>query len=159
MDNLKLAAVYARNCEVRRIDKPVAAAFLSAYHRMGDASSRYRYGLFVKRRTGRSEAGLEPGTIVAVATFSNARRWKKDNGTVASYEWIRYASLPEFRVVGGMGKLLRAFIDEVHPDDVMTYCDPGWSGGDAYRELGFTEETIIEKPEFKCIKFRLRITE
>ena len=41
----------------------------------------------------------------------------------------------------------------------MTYCDPGWSDGAAYRELGFTEEAIIEKPEFKCIKFRLRIRE
>ncbi len=157
MDNLKLATVYARNCEVRRVEKPVSSAFLSINHRLGDASDRYRYGLFVKRCTGKSEAWLEPGTLVAVASFSNARRWKKENGTVASYEWIRYASLPEIRVVGGMGKLLQAFVDEIHPDDVMTYCDLRWSAGDAYRELGFELEGIMEKPEFSCAKFRLRI--
>lgn len=158
MDDLRLVTVYARNCDVRRLEKPVASAFLAANHKMGDATSRYRYGLFVRRHTGMSEAGLEPETLVAVAAFSNARRWKKESGTVASYEWIRYASLPDVRVVGGMGKMLQTFIEDVRPDDIMTYCDTSWSDGNAYRELGFEQEGIIEKPEFKCLKFRLKVT-
>ena len=80
---------------------------------------RYRYGLFVERSTGAAEASLPAGSLVAVAVFSNARRWVKDGRRVSSYEWIRYASLPGIRVVGGMGKLLQAFIDEVQPDDVI----------------------------------------
>ena len=142
--------VYARNCEVRRIDRSVAAAFLEQTHSYGDALSRFRYGLFVERVTGEkgsqpvilSEAkdlcGPQPGDLVAVATFSKARNRVIDGRRVRSHEWVRYASLPGVRVEGGMGKLLEAFVSEVHPEDVMTYADLEWSDGRAYRELGFT---------------------
>lgn len=156
MDNLDLQTVYARNCEVRRIDRAVSSVFLDACHRMGSASCRYGYGLFIKRRTGASEAVLPGGELVAVATFSSLRRWKKENGVVASCEWIRYASLPGIRVVGGMGKLLDAFVEDVRPDDIMTYADLGWSDGASYRRLWFKEDGIVEKPGFRCLKFRLQ---
>ena len=104
MDNL--SGVFARNCSVRRIDKAASDSFLNAYHRLGATGGRYRYGLFVERSTGAAEASLTAGSLVAVAVFSNARRWVKDGRRVSSYEWIRYASLPGIRVVGGMGKLL-----------------------------------------------------
>ena len=74
--------IYARNCEIKRIDKATAQEFLEANHSYGDAACKYRYGLYLKRHTGhnatchaeRSEASLTPGTLVAVATFSNARK-------------------------------------------------------------------------------------
>ena len=70
--------IYARNCEVRRIEKAEAEAFLKENHSYGDAACRYRYGLFLKRHTGQRASGLiQPGTLVAVAEFSNARKWKK----------------------------------------------------------------------------------
>lgn len=158
MDNLQ--DIFARNCTVRRIEKPVAAEFLDRYHRLGDTSCRYRYGLFVKRSTGSGELRLEPGTLVAVAEFSNARRWTKGDRRISSYEWIRYASIDGTRIVGGMGKVLKTFIEDVHPDDVMTYADVSWpDGGDVYRVLGFTEEGIVERPGFTCRKFRLKLTD
>ena len=132
--------VYARNCEVRRIDKAAAAAFLEKCHSYGDASCRYRYGLFVKRSTGESGGASTPGEMVAVAEFSSPRKWLKENGYVRSYEWVRYASLPGVRVTGGMGKLLDTFVEQVKPDDVMTYADLEWSDGGAYRSLGFELE-------------------
>lgn len=137
--------IYARNCEVRRIEKKEAAEFLQNTHSYADAACRYRYGLFLKRHTGHIAASgqsLEymPGTLVAVATFSNARKWIKGDKTIRSYEWTRYASLPQVRVNGGMGKLLKAFIQEVHPDDIMSYADLEWSEGGVYEKLGFTAE-------------------
>ena len=61
-----------------------------------------------------------------------------------SYEWIRYASLPGVRVVGGMGRLLKAFIEERYsriepgtPLEVMTYSDTEWGNGEVYEKLGF----------------------
>lgn len=137
--------VYARNCEVRRIGKDEAAGFLSANHSYGDASCKYRYGLFLTRHTGKNNTEkmmetLPRGTMVAVSEFSNARRWQKSGRTIASYEWIRYASLSRVRINGGMGKILRAFIDEIHPDDIMTYADLEWSDGQAYRQLGFSPD-------------------
>ena len=156
MDNLK--NIFARNCELRRIDKPTAKAFLDAYHRLGDTTCRYRYGLFTRRTTGAGETSLPAGTLVAGSTFSNARRWQKGESVVSSYEWIRYASIDGLRVVGGMGKLLQAFIDDVHPDDIMSYADADWpDGGDAYRTLGFTEETRVQRAGRVNIKYRKTI--
>ena len=191
--------MYARNCEVRKIDKETAAAFLSENHSYGDAACRYRYGLYLKRYTGRwleisrlaslarndsvdslarndsvgslarndsvgslarndsvdslgrndsvdsiarNDSWVEPGSLVAVATFSNARKWQKGEKTIRSYEWTRYASLPGVRINGGMGKMLKAFVDDVNPDDVMSYADLEWSEGAVYEQLGFRLEGV-----------------
>lgn len=144
--------IYARNCEVRKIDKQTAAEFLEASHSYGDAKCRYRYGLYLKRHTGHNAEALacetQVGTLVAVATFSNARKWLKGAKTIRSYEWTRYASLPGVRLSGGMGKLLKAFIEDVHPDDIMTYADLEWSEGKVYEALGFILEGHKEPVTF-----------
>ena len=144
--------IYARNCEIRRIDKKTAAEFLEVNHSYGDASCRYRYGLYLKRHTGHNTglASIEPGRLVAVATFSNGRKWIKGDKTIRSYEWTRYASLPGIRLSGGMGRLLKAFIADVQPDDIMTYADLEWSEGKVYEALGFTLEGH-KSPVLFCI--------
>lgn len=167
---------YARNCEVRRIEKAEAQEFLNRNHSYGDAACKYRYGLFLKRHTGHiaAEMGfpiesgmtdgkvgrtsspvilnevktLSEGTLIAVATFSNARRWVKEGKEIRSYEWTRYASLPDLRVSGGMGKMLKAFIKEVQPDDIMSYADLEWSEGEVYERLGFEAEARKEPVTF-----------
>lgn len=138
--------MFARNCEVRKVDKETAAEFLDRNHSYGDAACRYRYGLYLKRYTGkkaRNDSGdllVQPDTLVAVATFSNARKWQKGDKVIRSYEWTRYASLPGVRISGGMGKVLKAFIKDVQPDDIMSYADLEWSEGAVYEQLGFTLE-------------------
>lgn len=154
-------SIYARNCEIKRIDKATAREFLEVNHSYGDAACKYRYGLYLKRHTGhchaeRSEASLSPGTLVAVATFSNARKWIKGNKTIRSYEWTRYASLPGVRLSGGMGKVLKAFIKEVQPDDIMTYADLEWSEGNVYEQLGFTLEGTKNPVTFVIDKHWMR---
>ena len=202
---------YARNCEVRRIEKAEAQEFLNRNHSYGYAACKYRYGLFLKRHTGHIAAemgfpirsgmtdgepgttdmepgttdmepgmtdrepgttdgkvevpdekvgrtsspvilnevkNLSEGTLIAVATFSNARRWVKEEKEIRSYEWTRYASLPDLRVSGGMGKMLKAFIKEVQPDDIMSYADLEWSEGEVYERLGFEAETRKEPVTF-----------
>lgn len=147
---------YARNCEVRRIDKITAKEFLDRYHSYGNAACKYRYGLYLKRHTGHiaREMGFsgntddEGNSLIAVATFSNARKWIKDGREIRSYEWTRYASLPQLRVSGGMGKLLKAFINEVQPDDIMSYADLEWSEGQVYETLGFKGEAAKEPVTF-----------
>lgn len=147
--------VYARNCEVRRIDRSLAKEFLDANHSYGYAACKYCYGMFLKRHTGHIAQQIEsrgntvgttgypaPGTLVAVATFSNARKWAKGDKTIRSYEWTRYASLPDIRLSGGMGRMLKTFIKEVQPDDIMSYADLEWSAGDVYAQLGFELEGV-----------------
>lgn len=142
--------IYARNCEVRRIRKDVAEKFMDACHSYGSAVSRYRYGLFLKKAQG----GADAGTMVAAATFSNGRLMPRNGKVYRSFQWIRYASVPDIRAVGGMGKIIRHFIsedamqanadDRLRPDfggwDIMTYADLEWSDGRAYRETGFRAE-------------------
>ena len=144
--------VYARNCEIRRIDKPTAAEFLSRTHAYGDAACKYRYGMFLKRSTGHiareGRCDIPAGTLIAVGTFSNARRWVKNGKEIRSYEWTRFASLPGLRISGGMGKILKAFIEEVQPDDIMSYADLEWSDGEVYSTLGFIKESMKEPVMF-----------
>lgn len=133
----RFRSVFARNTVVSRIGKEEAASFLDRCHSYRDAASRYRYGVFTKA-----------GELVAVASFSSGRTWVKEGRTVRSYEWVRYASLPEVRVVGGMGKVLRAFEEDVHPDDIMSYADMEWTDGAVYERLGFIEDGIRPPVQF-----------
>lgn len=158
--------IYARNCEIRKIDKAIAKEFLTKSHSYGHAVCRYCYGIYFKRHTGyikefhdatqaasngtdKPSSSIEPGTLIAVATFSNARKWIKGEQTIRSYEWTRYASLPEVRISGGMGKVLKEFIKDVQPDDIMTYADLEWSAGDVYKTLGFKFEGVKEPVLFE----------
>ena len=131
-------SLFARHCQVRKIDKETAAPFLAYNHSYGDAACRYRYGLYLRRQS--RDGSLEADTLVAVATFSNARKWLKGEKTIRSYEWTRYASLPGVRISGGMGKMLKAFVKDVQPDDIMSYADLEWSEGKVYEQLGFVLE-------------------
>ena len=154
MDKLHLATVYARNCVVRKIPRAEAEPFVDSNHRMGYCTCRHRYALFVQKSTGASELQLPEGTMVAVATFSNPRNMTSKGGNPRSFEWIRYASLKGVRVVGGMGKLLRSFVDGEHPDDVMTYVDSSESDGESYTALGFVCEGESKGRGYSNLKFR-----
>ena len=219
----KFHSVFARNCEIRRIDRELAASFLNACHLYGDCAAAYRYGLFVSRSPGVAKVAAEGGavgsaegcaggcsegcvsegaeggamgaaegcsegcvaegaeggamgaaegrqtypvgTLVAVASFSKARRWSKkgENGeqeTICSYEWLRYASLPELRVLGGMGRILARFIEDFHPDDIMSYVPLRHFSGEVYESLGFVSEgvKVFENGE-QSRKYRLKLKE
>ena len=211
----KFHSVFARNCEIRRIDRELAASFLNACHLYGDCAAAYRYGLFVSRSSGVAKGAAEGGavgsaegsaegvaegsaegcvvegaeggamgsaegvavgaaegrqtypvgTLVAVASFSKARRWSKkgENGeqeTICSYEWLRYAPLPELRVLGGMGRILARFIEDFHPDDIMSYVPLRHFSGEVYESLGFVSEgvKVFENGE-QSRKYRLKLKE
>jgi hypothetical protein len=50
-----------------------------------------------------------------------------DRQDFRSYELLRFASLQGYVVVGGMDKLMKAFMHENQPDDIMSYADKDWS--------------------------------
>lgn len=150
----RFRSIFARKCKVisGRGNQAVAEQvreFLHKHHSYSSAKCRYRYALEYE------------GEIVAVATFSEGRPMVRKIGSLLqnvpkeeqenaeilifdSYEWVRYASLPGVRVVGGMGRLLNAFIEERYtriepgtPLEVMTYSDSEWGNGQVYEKLGF----------------------
>ncbi|MEA5007001.1 MAG: hypothetical protein VB022_11395 [Rikenellaceae bacterium] len=132
--------IYARNCHVKAISQNDAKRFLDVNHMLGYARCHYRYGLYTLKDT----ESLRRGSLVAVATFSSPRLIKRGEIVVNSYEWVRYAGLSDYRITGGMGKLMKCFVREQNPREIMSYADIGWGKGDAYEKLGFT---LIGKTE------------
>ncbi|MFA6335323.1 MAG: hypothetical protein WCX48_07175, partial [Bacteroidales bacterium] len=137
-------SIFARCCTIQTVSTEIAKEFLNENHILGYATSRYKYGLFTKKGI----YDIKGDTLVAVATFSAPRPINRGDRVVNSYEWVRYASLANYRIVGGMGKLMNCFIDSVKPDEIMSYADKDWGTGDVYRKLGFDYQCDTPPMEF-----------
>lgn len=148
----KFNRLHARHCFIERIDKPLSDKFLKTNHLQGSVKAKFKYGLFLKPQyTQRFLGGIkheeiENGVLasqpilIAVATFSGGRTMKVgERAGKRSFELIRFASLKGYVVVGGMNKLLKAFMLEHQPDDIMSYADRDWSDGRSYYKLDFTK--------------------
>jgi len=146
----------ARLTQARRIDKPTAMAFLEQNHLQVATTSKYKYGLWLPQRYFRVlpadflTAQLPNLTelLVAVATFSHPRNIPRNGQLFRSYELVRFANRLNCTVVGGLDKLLKAFVTDHQPDDVMTYADRDWSDGRSYERLGFERLGQTEPQQF-----------
>ena len=149
----KFSRLNARHCFIERIDKPTSDKFLSENHLQGSVKAKFKYGLFLKAQYVVKFLGKQSveNELIAVATFSGGRTLKEgEREGFRSYELIRFASLKGFVVVGGMDKLLKAFIAEHSPDDIMSYADRDWSDGRSYLKLGFDKVGLLS-PQFFSI--------
>lgn len=125
--------IFARNTVAKRITQPQANAFLNQHHLNGSPNARYKFGLFSKKTD----------SLVAVATFSAPRKFVRDDNIYRSFELIRYGSQINTTITGGLSKLLKAFIEDVEPDDIMTYTDRDWWTGKSYMPLGFKKTELV----------------
>lgn len=118
--------IYARATVVARIDKRVSMAFQEEHHLQGAIPGKYRYGLF------------HQGELVSVAVFSGGRIMHSLGTNYRSFELIRFCHKGDVLVVGGLSKLLKAFIKDFNPQDIMTYTDRDWSSDDSsLQTIGF----------------------
>ena len=125
-----------RKCEARRVDAATLQAFLLDHHLWGPTQARFRYGLFER----------SSDELVAVASFSPRRHMERDGKRYRSHELIRYCSRRGEAVAGGISKLIKAFSNELAPDDVVTSVDADWGDGEGWTTLGF-ERTRRMPPE------------
>ena len=125
--------IFARNTKAKRIDAPTAMAFLRHNHLWGSTKAKYYYGL----------VSTKTGELVAVATFSTKRKIVRNQRTFKSYELIRYCSKRNGTVVGGISKMLKAFVVEHSPDDIVTLVDRDWGPGSGWHKLGFETVNIM----------------
>ncbi len=114
--------IFARKCTVKKISKPEADTFLNTNHIYGTVNSKIKYGLFYKEK------------LYAVAVFASQRKFRDES---RSGELLRFCSKNGYSVIGGLDKLLQAYIREYKPDTLMTYIDLEWGRGDAFLKLGF----------------------
>ena len=152
--------IFARNCQVISILPQYSGQcqksyqsrivkFIDKYHSLKYIRSPYILALENKEN------------IVAAATFSKPIITNRLTDSLPqpqqflSFEWTRYTSLPDITVVGGMGKILNAFIEKLRetkqslPIEIMSYSDNEWGNGNAYKKLGFKEiEGLKPTPHF-----------
>ena len=131
--------IHGRACKIQKISKELSNNFLKDNHSLGSSAAFYRYGLFYKDE------------LKAVAGFSKPMIMTYEVIPYYSYVWERYASSSDCTVIGGMGKLLKAFIEETGAKHIMTYADKNWGNGDAFLKLGFKE---VEEPD--SLQFKIR---
>ena len=117
--------VYARKTVVARIDKRVASAFLDEYHLQGAMPGKYRYGLFYE------------GELISVAVFSGGRIMRDISSEYRSFELIRFCHKADTLVIGGISKLIKAFVADFNPQDIMTYADRDWCSDSSLERIGF----------------------
>lgn len=113
--------VFARKCEVKLITSREGCSFLQTYHIQNSAPASIYYGLYHQEE------------LVACASFRKAR-FEHDNGD--TFELIRFAA--KYRVLGGLGKLLKAFETEYCPKTIISYADRTFFTGASYSKVGFS---------------------
>lgn len=121
----KNKTVFARNCVVKKVEKAEAEVFLNENHLLGYLNAYYKYALYYKNE------------MVAIATFSKGRKMNRLSPEKRGFELISFCCKKHVSVTGGLSKLLKAFITDLQPGDIMTYVDKDWSEGKAYLKLGF----------------------
>lgn len=144
--------IYARKCEVKKIDKIQAENFLNQFHLMGSTSSGFNLGLFYN------------GELVSVASFSKGRKMNRLEAHQRSFELIRFCTKFGITVTGGLSKLLKVFYDEKNAGDIMTYVDKQFSNGLSFIRAGFTKHSekspncfLIHKKTFERVLFQNQI--
>ena len=117
--------IFARQCELRKIDRSVSEAFLNNWHLMGATQSAFNLGLYFKDK------------LVCVASFSKGRKMDRLPEDQRSFELIRFCTMPGVTVTGGLTKLIRHFCKEKQAGDLMTYVDRQLSDGASFLKAGF----------------------
>ncbi len=119
--------VFARNCEVKKVERKEAEQFLEKYHIMNSTQSAYNLGLFYKDE------------LLALASFSKGRKMNRLPENKRSFELIRFCCKEGITVTGGLTKLVKNFCREKKAGDVMTYVDKQFSLGDSFIKAGFVK--------------------
>lgn len=110
--------IHARKTQIVQVPREQADQFCEYNHLQGACRHTIAYGLIYE------------GELVCVATFGPAR-FNKDKET---WELIRFCSLLNTRVPGGMSKLLKYFA-KTHQRPLLSYANRRWSSGGAYETL------------------------
>jgi len=128
--------VYARETTVSVITVKELEEFLSVNHLNVVTKGKFCYGLFKNNK------------LLAVAAFGRSCPIQHKGITYRSHELIRFCSLLNLTVVGGLSKLIHYFETIVKPEHIMTYVDREWSEGKSYKKIGFEVAEITAGKEF-----------
>jgi hypothetical protein len=130
LSKLKLnKTVYARSCEIRKVDKKTAEDFLEYYHLFGSTQSAINLGLYSQDE------------LLALTSFSKGRKMNRLHQDQRSFELIRFCCKSGITVTGGLTRLVKNFCAEKKAGDVMTYVDRQLSEGKSFINAGFKKHS------------------
>lgn len=133
----KSRKIYARNCEVKRIENGDVVDFFNKSHLQGYRSAKVNYGLYYD------------DLLISAVSFSANNNYQ--------WEVMRYATLGGHVVVGGFSRLFKRFLSDFNPNSVMTFADRRISFGNVYRSNGFVDLKIT-KPNYFYQRGRTRLS-
>lgn len=124
--------IYARKCSIIKLTK-TPNDFLKLNHIQGNTRGSYSYGLTYNN------------SLVAVCVFGK-------NRFNTGWECLRYCNLLNTTVTGGFSRLLKQFIKDASPDEIVSYADLRYFTGAVYHSNKFTQAPKISIGYFYCPK-------
>lgn len=122
-NKLKLNAskIYARSCVIKAVLAKDSKIFLEMNHLQGPIHSKVNMGLYYKEE------------LVALLNMSKNRY-----STTEEWEVIRFTSKTDTTIIGGFERLLKYFIDQHTPKNIVSFVNVNYFTGDSLSKLGFT---------------------
>lgn len=125
---------YARNLKLKEVSSESSRKFLDENHIQGFTTSKVRLGLY------------EGDDLVCLMTFSRKRgtMGHTTSDTPDDWELTRFCNKIFSRCVGGASKLFKYFVDNYHPNSVVSFSDRSNTSGNLYDALGFEFDSYVE---------------
>jgi len=117
--------IYGRKCEIKIVNFNVKKEFLIKNHIQGNVNSKINLGLYYDNE------------LVSLMTFGGLRKNLGNKSVNNKYELLRFCNKLNTTVIGGADKLLKYFIKNYEPNEIVSYADKRWSQGDLYEKLNF----------------------
>ncbi|MCF8283742.1 MAG: hypothetical protein K9I48_02055 [Sphingobacteriales bacterium] len=124
--------IHARQCKIRRIEKPEYDEFMNKHHMLQTAKTKFKFGLF------------KGDDLLAVMGISGGRWMTQETDLRKSFEIIRFASVSNITVVGGFSKLLKHIENELNVEEWMSYFDLDFVSSNVYKRLGFEIKSVTK---------------
>lgn len=132
--------IYARDCEIKKVDLDKTRDYLNQFHLQGFIKSEINIGLYYKEN------------LVSIMTFGKPRYNKN-----YEYELLRYCS--NYFVIGGAEKLFKYFINTYNSNSIISYCDKSKFSGNVYTNLGFIFKSCKPSKHWYSMKTNQHITD
>lgn len=124
----KNATIHGRDCHVGKVSKPICEAFMVENHLLGSVNAEYFFGIFHR------------STLIGCASFAKPKHMIYENPPYMSIEMVRFATIKNITVTGGLGKIIHYMKKEKIADEIMTYIDRDWSEGESFEKVGFVKK-------------------
>jgi len=131
--NLTDRIIYARKCEIRKIDSKTSKKFMEDNHIQGSVNSKVNIGLFYENK------------LVSLMTFSKGRIIM--GGKENEWELNRFCNEINTTIVGSSSRILKFFINKYKPEKIVSYSDIRLFDGGMYEKIGF-KKISQSKPNY-----------